>query len=225
MIRRLTLLSFLLAAIVLAPPHPVAASPLNFPNGVTFDCFPIQYEGQNVVSCVMGFPVLTFVGANYDTQHESEWCWAASLEMALSSLGHRVSQQRIVAAAYGAPVNWSASVQTIEDVANSINQDDAGNSISVELTDRANPDPSKQLHGIEAAFSRGHPVLLALPTHVVVLSAMNLFATGPDGMDLTYRRGRIEDPWPADYGTPGGPRVMEPEEYATVQHVWEVSVQ
>jgi len=174
---------------------------------------------------MIGFSVFSFVKANYDTQHEPEWCWAASLEMALTAEHHKVPQEQIVTIAYGAPVDWSAGVQTIEDVANALTKDQDGNDIVVTLKDWANDDSSQQIHKIVGSLSRGHPVLLALPTHVVVLTALSYFGTGEDLQEYVFTNGRVQDPWPAGYmGSPGGSRVMGQSEYATVQHVWEVNV-
>jgi hypothetical protein len=198
------------------------ASTHYYAHGATVSCFPAQYQGAPAASCLAGFPVLSFVVANYDTQHQTEWCWAASLQMALTALGHKVSQATIVTQAYGAPVNWPAQVETIDDVVGKLTQDDAGNSISVTVTDLADPDASTQVHNIEEAFQRGHPLLLGLPTHVVVLSGFGFIYTNPG---YIYVNGRVEDPWPAGYGGfPGGSRVMGAAEYASVQHVWEVNV-
>lgn len=52
-----------------------------------------------------------------NAQEQSNWCWAACLEMSFSCLGYRVNQQTIVKAAWGdirnAPANAADMVKTI----------------------------------------------------------------------------------------------------------------
>ena len=46
-----------------------------------------------------------FVQTAHMSQRMSQWCWAASISMVFSYLGHPVSQPRIVAEVYGSLLN------------------------------------------------------------------------------------------------------------------------
>jgi hypothetical protein len=216
---------FLLLITMFVTPSATLGDQQNFPNGVIFNCFPGIYQGAPAASCVMGIPARQVVEADYDTQHQSEWCWAASLEMALRVEGHPISQKEIVVAAYGQPYNWPATSGTIEDVANALTTDDNGNSINVVLNDIYDADPSAEIHHINGAFSRGHPVLLGLPGHVVMLTGYSYFGNGNQNQDSHFSAGRVLDPWPKTYpNSPGGVRIIDAQEFATAKFIWEVDV-
>src|SRR5262245_56250309 len=64
-------------------------------------------QGPGGRRCEVQVPVHKFVPA-FAFQQTNQWCWAASISMVFRYYGFQVSQQRIVAEAYGSIVNMPA---------------------------------------------------------------------------------------------------------------------
>jgi hypothetical protein len=85
------------------------------------------------MGCTAQVPFSQFE-AHYETQYQSEWCWAACISMVFSCYGHPLSQRRIVTEAYGAPYNIPASSGFV--IARALNRswtDDNGQGFSSSL--------------------------------------------------------------------------------------------
>lgn len=170
--------------------------------------------------CTAGIPLLNFLVTAYDTQHASEWCWAASAEMIFRFYQHPINQIRIVQTIYGAPINWPASsLSTLNQVVNMTWTDDGGNSFTASTTDVSGSDITSAV----SALDSGEPVLVTNITHAMVLTGIQYDV---DAAGNAYvQSARIQDPWPAGYmGYPGGSRVMFRSEFLTLRTFWAVSV-
>src|SRR4051794_26288549 len=58
--------------------------------------------------CTAQVDFTRFAQTAFQTQQQTQWCWAASIAMVFSYYGHPVSQSRIVSEAYGGIVNVPA---------------------------------------------------------------------------------------------------------------------
>jgi hypothetical protein len=135
---------------------------------------------------------------DYSEQQNSQWCWAASIQMILKYYGVEVSQDEIVQRSYGSdPLgnlpNWPGSWQTITANLNNWGVDDNGSQYVVSAQMGAGPPhPGVLLQEL----SQEHPVLLAYMStpnsgHAVVGTAASYT---PPGMVNTIV---VRDPWPS----------------------------
>lgn len=135
--------------------------------------------------------------ADYKPQYQSEWCWAACISMLFGYYGHPVNQQRIVAEAYGAPVNMPAiSGFTIAQALNRSWIDDGGQSFQSSL--EAAFDAQAGVSAIDntmivQALANGDPLLVGARGHVTVVTAISYVPTpvGPRILQVG-----VFDPWP-----------------------------
>jgi hypothetical protein len=147
--------------------------------------------------CQAELDFATFAEAAFDTQYQSQWCWAASISMVFAHYGHPVSQARIVSDVYGSPVNMPAQAGIV--IAQQLNRawvDDNGATFTATLTGAYDFDAgvaaltNQQIVG-ELAAER--PLVLGNKTHAVVLTAVQYFET-PQGPNIVS--GGVFDPWP-----------------------------
>jgi hypothetical protein len=133
----------------------------------------------------------------FDTQKESQWCWAASISMVFSYHGHSVSQQRIVSAAYGGIVNMPAV--TGMTIARQIARpwsDDSGETFKSALSSAYDYDA-----GVYATnnaimineLDNDRPFIIGTAGHAVVVTHMEYF---PTQMGPNVRAVGVFDPWP-----------------------------
>src|SRR5690348_17365423 len=74
-------------------------------------CSPFNAAG--VQQCEAGIESSILDVTASDTQHASEWCWAACIQAVFSYYGHEVSQERIVKESWGDIVNMPGSPSLI----------------------------------------------------------------------------------------------------------------
>lgn len=172
-------------------------------------CLPGVLDAQQYV----GIPRERFDYA-YSSQHNSEWCWAASIQMVLNYYGIRISQEDIVARSYGvAPggrlPDWPGSFQTITANLNGWSIDDGGQvyTVSAQLGWGA-PPPTLLL----TELNNQRPVILAYMNgpgsgHAVVSTAASFipWGTGPIVQSIIVR-----DPWPTQTNIAANGRVEYP---------------
>ena len=170
-----------------------------------------------VQACEAGIDSNLFTVKARDTQHASEWCWAASIEMVFRYYGHHVPQERIVLETWGSIVNLPAANPFM--ILRDLNRkwvDDDGESFSVSGT-------SYGANAITAAqdLASDMPLIIGTLGHAMVLTG------------LTYNRdvyGRgvvtsaiVRDPWPYP-GLPDGKRMLSPQEWFSTSFLARIRV-
>ena len=135
-------------------------------------------------------------------QHNSNWCWAASLQMIFNYYGVNITQEQIVGRSYGVDPggnlpNWAGSFEVITANLNNWNIDNNGRQYAVMATyGEGPPDPLYMIRQLEAQ----HPVLIGYQSgpysmHAVVITACSYIETynGPIIQTVVVR-----DPWPSE---------------------------
>ena len=134
-------------------------------------------------------------------QENSQWCWAASIQMVLNYYDVNINQQQIVARTYGVDPfgnlpNWPGSFQAIHQNLNNWNVDNNGDNyvVSAQIGVGA-PSPSILL----SELNQGHPVIIGYNSgsgggHAVIITAVSYTQTmnGPIIQSIVVR-----DPWPS----------------------------
>lgn len=156
-------------------------------------------------------------------QQASNWCWAACIQMILSAHDVTVSQQEIVATAFGEVVDRPGELQDIRAVLNTSWVDRRGTAKRVVATPRLGPPQVAELSNLLTGET---PVIVcytphdAAVGHAVIVTAVLTEAT-PRGEHLV--RLVVRDPWP-DFRASMGKRTMLPSEYQTIWAYYVVKV-
>lgn len=162
--------------------------------------------------CVSQVQFAQFYTTAYQTQQQSEWCWAASIAMLWAFYGHPISQSEIVSSVYGGVQNIPAQAgyQLVE-VLNGQRVDDNGRSFLSTVTgvyDATANVATLTYDQIAGALDGNQPVILGLITsqgsgHAVVLTQITYYqipgspyAIDPSGYNILG--GGIFDPWPGN---------------------------
>lgn len=153
--------------------------------------------------CVSEVDFERFAQEAFDTQHKTQWCWAASISMLFSYYGHRVDQERIVEEAYGGPFNWAGQGFTIARALNRVWIDDNGDRFRARLT--AAYDANAGIHAITdaqivSALHAEQPLLLGARSHAMVLTSIRYRSTSTGPQILSAG---VFDPWPGNGGARG----------------------
>jgi len=148
----------------------------------------------------VGIPKVEF-DAVYAEQENSEWCWAASIQMILNYYGINISQAEIVARSYGvSPTgdlpDWSGSWDVITANLNNWSIDDNGTHYVVSAAMGTGPPPPALL---VSELSSQRPVLVAYMSspqtgHAVVATAVSY---APSMMGPIVASIIVRDPWPS----------------------------
>lgn len=158
--------------------------------------------------CITEVDFQQFYVQAYQSQLQSQWCWAASISMVFAHAGYSVEQARIVTEAYGAPENIPALAGIV--MAQSLNrnwQDDFGQEFSSRVTGLYDSDAG--IYGITnqkivQELDAGRPLVLGARTHAMVLTAVQYYDT-PFGPQVVSAG--VFDPWPSV-----GPRGLDMDE-------------
>lgn len=147
-------------------------------------------------------------------QQDSQWCWAASIQMVLNYYGVSIGQRQIVGRTYGAdpsgrPPNWSGSFQAITANLNNWSIDNNGDPYVVQASVYPGaPTPAYLLRELEEK----HPVMIGYASgpssgHAVVITAASYIPSpqGPIIQSLIVR-----DPWPSPSNVQNRGRVEYP---------------
>ena len=150
-------------------------------------CTPFNVYG--VQECVAGIQSSILDVVASDTQHASEWCWAACIEAIFAYYGHPVSQERIVQEAYGDIVNMPGSPSTVLHALNREWVDDNGNKFRVRSTIIGTT-------AVNAAqdLAEDHPLIIGTLGHAMVLSALTYQRSISGAGQVTLAQ--VRDPWP-----------------------------
>lgn len=133
----------------------------------------------------------------YAAQQQSQWCWAACLQMLFASRGWRVDQTRIVRQTYGELYNLPAfSAANIAALSNRIWSDDAGRNFSSQLV--AAYDYYAGVNSLDnatilQALASERPMILCNRSHAMLLVGAQFVPTayGPHIVNMG-----VFDPWP-----------------------------
>lgn len=137
----------------------------------------------------------------YSEQQNTQWCWAAGIQMILNYWGVYITQDDIVRRTYGRDrygrlPNYAAPYQAITANLNSSNIDRNGLRYRVVAEMRfGSPDPARLI----AELENGYPVLVGYRTgrfrgHAVVLTAASFLGSVYDPILNTIT---VRDPWPS----------------------------
>ncbi|MEZ4887671.1 MAG: papain-like cysteine protease family protein [Chitinophagales bacterium] len=133
-------------------------------------------------------------------QENSQWCWAASIQMIFNYYGVDITQSQIVSRTYGTDYwgnlpDWPASFQTIHANLNNWSIDNNGQyyEVSAEMG-MGTPTPAFLVEEL----SNNRPVIIGYNTgqggHAVIVTAISYYPTayGPQVQTIIVR-----DPWPS----------------------------
>ncbi len=133
-------------------------------------------------------------------QENSQWCWAASIQMVFGYYGVDITQSQIVSRTYGTDYrgnlpDWPASFRTIHANLNNWSIDNNGQYYEVSANmGMGTPSPAFLVEEL----SNGRPLILGYNTgqggHAVVVTALSYYPTvyGPQVQTIIVR-----DPWPS----------------------------
>jgi hypothetical protein len=135
---------------------------------------------------------------SYEPQAKDQWCWAACISMLFDYYEHPVSQERIVKAVYGIPVNMPARAGVI--IARQVNKDwidDKEESFKSRIT--AAYDLTEGVFNLDNRvlvneLDSGNPIIIGVGPHAVVLVAVD-YVIYPNGL-IDVTRATVFDPWP-----------------------------
>ena len=165
------------------------------------------------------------------SQNNSQWCWAAAIQMVLNYYGVSISQEQIVARTYGTDpygnlLNWAGSFQAITANLNNWSVDNYGNPYRVMASlNWGAPSPSILLQEL----NQGRPVIVGYKTgpnsgHAVVITAASFTQSynGPIIQTIVVR-----DPWPSqgNIQTAGRVEYSGAQFASLMQAYWYIRVQ
>lgn len=150
--------------------------------------------------------IYTGITSNFNyfasSQKNSNWCWAASLQMIFNYYGINISQEQIVLRSYGVDANgnlpnWTGSFPVVTANLNNWSIDNSGRMYSVSASlNWGSPTPAYLIQQLNLQ----RPILIGYkssPTtgHAVVVTACSYIQTnnGPLIQSLIVR-----DPWPSE---------------------------
>lgn len=223
----------LLAALLLVPcfsstvfsqyPYPQPYPPPSYPPpSPQYPQYP-QYQQVGIPSGQMNF----FSAS----QNNSQWCWAASIQMVLNYYGVAISQEQIVARTYGTNQygslpDWPGSFPAITANLNNWSIDNRGRPYSVMAS--LNPGAPVPVILIRE-LSAGRPIIVGYKSgpnsgHAVVVTGA-VFTTSPQGPIIHSVIAR--DPWPSGRNMANLGRVEYPGARiaSLMQAYWYIQVQ
>lgn len=163
------------------------------------------FSGQSLAQPVGGVQQVGIPSGQMDfvaaEQQNSQWCWAAAIQMVLGYHGVAITQQQIVARTYGTdwrgnPPDWAGSIEAITANLNNWSIDNYGQQYAVTATlNWGAPAPTVLVNEL---WNR-RPVIIGYRSgpnsgHAVVVTAATFFQTmyGPVIRSIVVR-----DPWPS----------------------------
>lgn len=164
---------------------------------------------QQIFSQQLNYVGIQTENFNYyaSSQRNSNWCWAASIQMILNYYGVNITQEQIVEKSYGKSANgtlpnWTGSFNVITNNLNKWSSDNDGDEYKVAATlSYGAPTPAYLIQELSAQ----RPVLIGYQTsasggHAVVITACSYTQStnGPIVQSIVVR-----DPWPTQQNTNG----------------------
>lgn len=149
-------------------------------------------------------------------QKESQWCWAACIEMICRWHGVALSQESIVERVYGGLVNWPGDDRVLTSSLNSDWVSDDGTPFTI----RANvfssaldlADVSNQL--VIDDLRNEQPLLVGARSHATVAARVDYIN---DAAGLQIGRVHVIDPLPGAAQPPFFARILDPDEMTPVE--------
>ncbi|NVK32287.1 MAG: hypothetical protein HWE20_14865 [Gammaproteobacteria bacterium] len=148
--------------------------------------------------CAAGVNFAKFQTFAYQSQYQSQWCWAAAISMLYAYNGFQVDQQRIVNEAYGGIVNLPAQGWQLAQNLNRDWVDNQGRRFRSQLTGLY--DVYQGVVGISDAqivnqLSNGKPLIIGAGGHAMVLTEVSYYLNAYGAFD-GYAYAAVFDPWP-----------------------------
>jgi hypothetical protein len=165
------------------------------------------------------------------SQRNSNWCWAASMQMIFNYYGVNITQEQIVARSYGTDPrgnlpNWTGNFQVITANLNNWSFDNNGRAYAVQASlNLGAPTPAYLIQELSAQ----HPVLIGYQSspnsgHAVIITACSYINSmyGPIIQSIVVR-----DPWPSPENTANNGRIEYPGINLAnlIQAHWYISVE
>lgn len=169
-------------------------------------------------TCSVMLDPARFAGLNTPAQQKNtQWCWAACIEMVCRWYGVRLSQQSIVARVYGGLVNMPADDRNLTAALNSKWTADDGTSFRIQASvfspamGQANVDNQRMIQDL----ANERPLIVGARTHATVLARVD-YVEGPYGQPIV-QRAHVIDPWPGAAPPPQFARSLQPDEMTPIQ--------
>jgi len=164
-------------------------------------------------------------------QRNSQWCWAASIQMVLNHWGIGIDQADIVARSYGTDPrgrlpDWNGSAELITANLNNWSVDRSGRVYTVAAEVGVGPpDPRRLMQELD----QGNPVIVGYKTspstgHAVVITAAG-YSRLADGRPIVLSY-VVRDPWPSqqNINSMGRQEYSAQEFLSSVTYHWYVRV-
>ena len=173
---------------------------------------PNPYNGSQICQAGINSELAYVAASSVGGQHQSEWCWAASISMVFAYYDMDVPQEEIVRQAWGTIVNQPGQpLQILQSLnrnwvdANGQTFKAVGNVIS------ANPVTAAQ------DLSNNMPLIIGTLGHAMVLTALT-YIRFPNGSGQVTQA-IVRDPWPGQ-----GVRVLTPQEWYSTSFLARIRV-
>lgn len=164
----------------------------------------VHPNGYALRQCTVGIPgnVMQFVAAR---QNNSQWCWAACIQMMFRVYGYDLPQELLVQQTWGALVNMPAQPEQIMRALNRTYVDRAGRRF------RAVGDAfSVNLATAIDDLSNNSPLIVGALGHATVLTALNYTESNVGERQVTSAT--VRDPWPDNPSR----RTLSPQEWYNI---------
>lgn len=166
-------------------------------------CSPFNFYGFQ--HCIAGIESMILDIRASDTQHASQWCWAASIEGIFNYYGHFVPQEEIVKQTWGSIVNQPGQPEQILQALNRTWTDANGDEFEVK-SQLINQDFAI----VAQELAADHPLIVGSLGHAMILTALEY------DVDI-YSRGNVtnaivRDPWPYNNRR----RALTPKEWYSI---------
>lgn len=177
------------------------------------ECRPAPMGGYAACTVGLRSPVADLFARQQPFQ--SQWCWAACIEMVAAYYGYELPQEKIVASIFGGTYDMPADAGIFLAALNRPWQDMQGRRImaSCEVLYGAGQMAANRpdLMAIERLYG-DMPIIIGTVGHAMVLSALE-YVPAPGGNDATVTGAMVRDPWPESPGR----RQLSPQEWYGIQ--------
>ena len=184
-------------------PHTVKAA---------LNCTPFAPNGIQQCEAGIDSGILDVVAS--DTQHKSQWCWAACIEAVFTYYDHPVPQERIVTEVWGDVVNMPGQPGQILGALNRRWKDENDN----EFRSYASAIGTNAITAAQD-LAADHPLIIGTLGHAMVLTSLTYLRD-------VYGRGDVQlaevrDPWPYN----DRHRALSPQEWYMITFAARIRVQ
>jgi hypothetical protein len=166
---------------------------------------PLVYSnGYAIQNCSAGIPsgVLSFVAAR---QENTQWCWAACIQMMFRMYGYDLRQDLLVQQTWGNIVNMPAYPNQIMSALNRTYIDSSGRRFTAS-GDAFTANISTAIQDL----SNRSPLIVGALGHATVLTALNY--THSNANELQVTSATVRDPWPQSPSR----RTLSPQEWYNI---------